>query len=560
MQQIHLWRQQCSDDHAQCPATPESVQLPTRLIDVSDPNTIKIVETKGEKGRYLCLSHRWGKEEMPIKNTTTTYDQLKQGIPASSLPATFRDAASMTRRMKCAYLWIDSLCIIQDDTEDWQREAAQMASIYKNALLTLAAAWAAGASDGLFRTATASIVDETPLDLARFNIRFPVYVRRRLQYDVGHLQRGQGHGILERGWILQERLLSSRVAYFGFNEVAWECMTGSACECEPSIANYRHTQYSPREPFNPKAAFSRSTTAAAAAAQDQQQSPELWHHIVNAYTGLEFSYIKDKFPALAGLGSDIARLRPGDEYLAGLWRSTFITDLLWRKRKAGDWKATVWTQHYDLQNVFGGSDPGQQEFEDRLMKSEWKENRIRKDNRGNKLAPTWSWAAVHSQVEYDKELNSADMDLLDMQTSELVNARCTHNYGMGLLQNPENTAITIRGKIAPAELRIIPGYAKEYRLYRNDRAMAFSEPDYGPWAFFNPLKAGMQLFCLQVATGRWQARPAMRRIYGLVLMNVGDQTKGDVYERVGMFEETFKDGEEWCIFDGVEGVQDVTVL
>jgi hypothetical protein len=134
-----------------------------------------------------------------------------------------------------------------------------MASIYKNGLLTIAAAWASGPKDGLFHTAPSVVVDSRSLDLAGYNLPFPIMIRRQLRYNVGHLRRDEEHGILNRLWILQERLLSPRIAYFGFNEAAWECMAGSACECEPMLTSYTATEYSPREPFNPKSAYSLAT-------------------------------------------------------------------------------------------------------------------------------------------------------------------------------------------------------------------------------------------------------------------------------------------------------------
>lgn len=87
---------------------------------------------------------------MPIKTTTDTIKEGMKPIPESTLPLTFRHAVVLTRTLGCRYLWINSLCIVQDDEDDWQVEAAQMASIYRNSLLTLAATAATGPTDGLF--------------------------------------------------------------------------------------------------------------------------------------------------------------------------------------------------------------------------------------------------------------------------------------------------------------------------------------------------------------------------------------------------------------------------
>ncbi|KID86493.1 HET domain-containing protein [Metarhizium guizhouense ARSEF 977] len=553
MSQIDYWRQQCSANHAQCSPVASWVNLPTRLIDVSSLADIKLVETSGRQGQYVCLTHRWGDQGMPIRTTTSSLDQLRQGIPLESLPPTFRDAALVTRRMGSKYLWIDSLCIIQDDDDDWERESALMAPIYKNGLLTIAAAWASGPRDGLFQTVPSVVVDSRNLELARYNLPFPVMVRRRLRYSVGHLRRDEEHGILDRLWVLQERLLSPRVVYFGFNEVAWECMAGSACECEPMLASYAVAEYSPREPFNPKAAYSLSTSAEHSASI-VGQSPELWHHIVNAYTGLYFTARRDKFPALSGLASEIARMRPGDEYLAGLWRSTLMMDLLWRKRKGGDWQAAAFGKHYDLNNVFRGSDVGQAAFNNKIARQELKNREIRQQD-AEKLAPSWSWASVNTQVEYEKELNSANMGLVDAEGAELLDANCAHRYGMGMLLHPTTASVTIRGKLAAVEAKSVKALPGEIMLYRDDHAMAFSAAD-------NPAEVGLggRLYCLLIAAGRVKTRLAMGRIYGLVLAEAGDGLGGKLFQRVGMFQETFTYGKEWCVFDGITGTVDVVIV
>lgn len=64
---------------------------------------------------------------------------MRAYIPWDKLPSTFQDAITVTRRLGIAYIWIDSLCIVQDDAQDWEREAAKMALIFESAYLTIAA-------------------------------------------------------------------------------------------------------------------------------------------------------------------------------------------------------------------------------------------------------------------------------------------------------------------------------------------------------------------------------------------------------------------------------------
>ena len=101
--------------------------------------------------KYTALSHCWGKTKT-LRLTHDTYDAYTglEGIRISDLPATFRDAVSITRRLGVRYLWIDSLCIIQDSKEDWNLQSGQMAAIYTHAWLTLAAAASASSVAGFF--------------------------------------------------------------------------------------------------------------------------------------------------------------------------------------------------------------------------------------------------------------------------------------------------------------------------------------------------------------------------------------------------------------------------
>lgn len=75
-----------------------------------------------------------------LLTTKATIDTRKKSIPLSSMPANFYDATIITRKLGYRYLWIDSLCIIQDSPSDWEAESQNMGNIYTNAALTLAAA------------------------------------------------------------------------------------------------------------------------------------------------------------------------------------------------------------------------------------------------------------------------------------------------------------------------------------------------------------------------------------------------------------------------------------
>ncbi|ORY09011.1 heterokaryon incompatibility protein-domain-containing protein, partial [Clohesyomyces aquaticus] len=127
-------------------------ELPTRVIDVgtnADGATVRLVETKRRRDHYIALSHCWGPPtKRPLCTSKATFPQHLAGIHISSLPKTFRDAVAITRLLNLRYLWIDSLCIIQDDRNDWSMEAPRMGAFYSGAHLVIAASGARDSTEG----------------------------------------------------------------------------------------------------------------------------------------------------------------------------------------------------------------------------------------------------------------------------------------------------------------------------------------------------------------------------------------------------------------------------
>jgi hypothetical protein len=150
------WYHDCVQNHKTCQSTAkDTVWYPSRLLEVgtASEETVKVVakERGGIDGLYLTLSHRWGTGVM-YRLTTNLVEQFEMGILISDLPRTFREAIEITRRLKVQYLWIDSLCIVQDSTEDWQRESLQMENVYTHSHLNIAATASETGGGGLFRS------------------------------------------------------------------------------------------------------------------------------------------------------------------------------------------------------------------------------------------------------------------------------------------------------------------------------------------------------------------------------------------------------------------------
>jgi hypothetical protein len=155
-EQALKWLQDCEDEHKHrhCRRREETTKLPTRVLDLGEAPTIqdpiKLFETKGDQGKYMTLSHCWGSVQF-LTTTRCTFEERKAGIQLAELPQTFKDAVSFTRSLGIRYLWIDSLCIIQQDHDDWEIEAGRMRSVYSNSYLNIAATGSSAGNGGCFR-------------------------------------------------------------------------------------------------------------------------------------------------------------------------------------------------------------------------------------------------------------------------------------------------------------------------------------------------------------------------------------------------------------------------
>jgi hypothetical protein len=153
---------------------------------------------------YVALSHLWGSSQH-FTATTANLTLLTAGFSSDRLPQTFRDAIFTTRQLGYEYIWIDSLCIVQDDTKDWLRESEKIADVYKDAEFTIAAHCAADDSEGFLakamskRHAISLTVDGRHIGICR---------TPNPNADVTN------SALSKRGSVLQERFLSTRTLHF----------------------------------------------------------------------------------------------------------------------------------------------------------------------------------------------------------------------------------------------------------------------------------------------------------------------------------------------------------
>jgi hypothetical protein len=146
---LHKWLEDCNEHH-DC-SLKEAPPLPTRILAIKEDRVV-VEKGAGRHAFYTTLSHRWGSENPLMLTKKNAPDLFSNGIPLSLLPHTFRDAVDITTRLPqdIKYIWIDSLCIMQKDEEDWRREASTMAAVYGNSYLNIAAKHAEDENGGCF--------------------------------------------------------------------------------------------------------------------------------------------------------------------------------------------------------------------------------------------------------------------------------------------------------------------------------------------------------------------------------------------------------------------------
>ncbi|GME25360.1 HET-domain-containing protein [Neofusicoccum parvum] len=330
-----FWLRRCLRTHDGCSKFQSSPPfMPTRVLDVSG-GEVRLVETKQESipepdQRYVALSHCWGAVQIITTKKATLQDRLTQ-ISTADLSKTFQNAVEVTRKLSFRYLWIDSLCIVQDDGADWEKEAAQMCKIYQNATLTIAAAHAPGGDVGCFKERDGLLQLPFILDFPPTGESTTGSPARVLFTSYG---RSEGVGgpeppLYGRAWVLQEQILSARMLIFDGAQLRWECLSGHGSERSPTGGISRHLGHHKtiRQGLADAGRdyFTLPGFDAAFAARAQHQE---WCYAVMDYTHRGMTQPADRLVAVAGIAAALAA-RTRDRYLAGLWRGLLWLGLLW---------------------------------------------------------------------------------------------------------------------------------------------------------------------------------------------------------------------------------------
>jgi hypothetical protein len=303
------------------------------------------------KPAYIALSYCWGLS-MPNggKTTRPTLEMHLKGISMSSLPLTIQDAIAATRRLGVRYLWVDSLCILQDSREDWEIESAAMSDIYSHAFCTIAAAATNHCGGGMLLKA----------DQRRFSVVMladNLFVKAS---TIPHQDLKSSNSLSARAWALQERELSPRVLWFTAHEVLFECHGMWASEEYPDCDIHSADSSSALDRI-----FDCYTLNADGLLYHHQRLLSLggiyltWRRIVERYSSRLLTHPTDKLPAISGLAHEI-QASYGGKYAAGIWIEDLPRALLWRRALENasdriDGIAELWGAEFGVAELSGNA-------------------------------------------------------------------------------------------------------------------------------------------------------------------------------------------------------------
>ncbi|KAI9708475.1 MAG: hypothetical protein M1820_003936 [Bogoriella megaspora] len=365
----------CNETHKSCQQHQlKRTFIPSRLLDInsSDAERVRIIETKNDesiKGPYMTVSHCWGDSKIfePTKLTEEKKTEfITEGVVFETLPKSFQEAIEVCRYLGVAYIWIDSLCIVQGDSEDWEQEAPLMHQIYRNSYCNIAATDSTDGRGGLFRGRTASDIVPTKY---RAGNKSPFLCDRTWLVVAKDIWKDEllFSPVYSRGWVFQERMLSPRLLHFAKHQVFWDCAAVSACETFPSglppqLDKDAGTDRYWRASLQTPSSLRQQTLFGPA----DYSLEYFWKNALLCYTSCDLSKGKDKLIALWGVAK-LLRDALGEQYGAGLWEGN---------------------------------------LEEQLA---WKVSECRLDERPQELShnPTWSWASMGGAIQtHDRFLNT----------------------------------------------------------------------------------------------------------------------------------------------------------
>lgn len=428
--------------------------LPSRLLDLGPQtslDSIRLIDSSqilrrdgSDNPRYAALSYCWGASleidgVEQVRAKIGSMESMRRHVPRQGISQVILDAIKVCKALSIRYLWVDSLCIIQDERSDWERESASMTLIYSNAFVTIS-------------TPSSTASNESFLVRHRRHITIPFRSRvipsinghyNLVASGVCYERALYGWPFLDvfrtawasRGWTLQESEMSNRLLIFGKSMVHFQCrhvLSENGYRREASIGP-------------------RMVEALIDPHSDLKNTRLAWPRILNYYGNRLFTFAEDKLPGISGMAKCIADQRRDDEYLAGLWKSELPFSLVWFAHARRNSKYLV--ELPDLVGMLRSPSPY--------------------------IAPSWSPVRLDVAVDGGTFLVSYDKVLAE---SRLVDASVI-SVGENPFGRIQYGRIRIQGRIAPvlSDLTELRCYGPSYLWYNRDRgAITFYQLDWVP--------------------------------------------------------------------------------
>ncbi|KAF2656626.1 HET-domain-containing protein [Lophiostoma macrostomum CBS 122681] len=341
--QLESWLQCCCETHA-CQSAEEGDRfLPERLLHVGTKEIQKIHLVRGDQlakdTKYATLSHCWGDPSLarPYLLLQGNLDAMFQEVSATDLPKAFNEAILVLRQLNIEYIWIDSLCIVQDSKTDWQRNAALMWATYSHSFLNISATASSDSRSGLFRDRHPATILDTIVEVPETH-EYIDEGHHRFYDETTFREEVDNAPVNRRSWVVQERVLSPRIVHFCEGQLYWECQSLQASERMPAGFPERMARTKQRSVYK----------GACKTKVDKKVFLHAWGSLVDLYTNCNLTYGSDKLPAVSALARNMQGTTSWKgEYLAGLWKDQLIDQLLWSTnhgaRRTAEYRAPSWS-------------------------------------------------------------------------------------------------------------------------------------------------------------------------------------------------------------------------
>ncbi|KAK8087260.1 hypothetical protein PG994_002234 [Apiospora phragmitis] len=344
---LRSWIAACSM-HEQCAGMTPAL-MPKRVIEIPDSTSERprLLVTNGESEQYVVLSHCWGSADAASKLKDSLIPDYQRGLDLAQLPQNVQDAVHITRRLGFQYLWVDALCISQDNAQDWAEEKAKLPLYYGQAALMISASIATDADSGILAERHVPMSPIMGKD-RKFGLRQRI-LRWKDDIERSHLA--------TRGWAAQERMLAPRIVHYTRRQMIWECATGLSFEAsgiddgrfgrDPHDAFFSKPKLQPLleaglrglHPGVPDALVveRRTTVVVVGGGGERGGERELarrlyaWLQCVYEYAPRDLAVASDKLPALAGLATILNHDGAMGDYMAGIWSKDLAAGLAWSR-------------------------------------------------------------------------------------------------------------------------------------------------------------------------------------------------------------------------------------